>query len=157
MTRKFLALASAAILLAPSVAAVAAPAIVAAQDSSVHIIRAARNGASQSIVLGLNKAAVVELDSDVKDVLVPSPDIVDAVVKSPRRIFILGAKVGQTNAFFLDDQGRHLLNLDIRVERDTADLDALMRATLPKSSIRVTAMADNIVLSGNVPSAMEAN
>ena len=159
MIRKAFALASAAILLAPTTAAVAAPAMVSAdQESSARVIHVSTKGNSnQSVTLGLNKAAVVELDSDVHDVLVSSPDIVDAVVKSPRRIFLLASKVGQTNAFFLDGSGRHLLSLDIRVEKDTADLDALIRATMPKSSIKVTAIADNVVLSGNVPSAVEAS
>jgi pilus assembly protein CpaC len=158
MIRKALALASATLLLTPSLAAVAAPAMVSAdQESTARIIHVSTRGNSnQSVTLGLNKAAVVELDSDVHDVLVSSPDIVDAVVKSPRRIFLLASKVGQTNAFFLDDSGRHLLSLDIRVEKDTADLDALIRATMPKSAIKVTAIADNVVLSGNVPSAVEA-
>jgi pilus assembly protein CpaC len=159
MIRKALALASAAILFTPTLAAVAAPAMVSAeQESSARIIHVSTRGNSnQSVTLGLNKAAVVELDSDVHDVLVSSPDIVDAVVKTPRRIFLLASKVGQTNAFFLDASGRHLLSLDIRVEKDTADLDALIRATMPKSSIKVTAIADNVVLSGNVPSAVEAS
>jgi len=160
MMRKVLALASAAVLLTPSLAAVAAPALASATPASENTIRtirvSAKGGGNQNITMGLNKAVVVELDSDVKDVLVSSPDIVDAVIKSPRRIFLLAAKTGQTNAFFLDDQGRHLLSLDIRVERDTGDLDSLMKVTMPRSSIKVTAMADNIVLSGNVSSAMEA-
>ena len=56
----------------------------------------------QHLTLGLNKAAIVELDTDAQDVLVSSPDIVDAVVNTPRRIFLLATKTGQTNAFFFD-------------------------------------------------------
>ena len=33
---------------------------------------------------------------------VANPTIVDAVVKTPRRIFLMALKVGQTNAIFLD-------------------------------------------------------
>src|SRR5262249_18154796 len=54
---------------------------------------------NQHLTLGLNKAAIIELDADAKDVMVSSPDIADAVVKTPRRIFLLGTKTGQTNAF----------------------------------------------------------
>ena len=53
-------------------------------ESSARVVRmAARNGQPQNqhITLGLNKAVVVELDTDAKDVLVSSPDIVDAVVQ----------------------------------------------------------------------------
>lgn len=57
---------------------------------------------SRSIVLPLNKAAIVELPQAAADVLVSQPSVVDAVVRTPRRVYLLGLKVGQTNAFFFD-------------------------------------------------------
>src|ERR1700743_1254568 len=59
-------------------------------------------------VLALSKATVVQLDADARDVLVSNPDIVDAVVRTPRRIFLLAMKTGQTNAFFFDAAGRKI-------------------------------------------------
>ena len=94
-------------------------------ESNVRVIKmAAARGqpASQHMTLGVNKAAVIELDADAKDVLVSSPDIVDAVVKTPRRVFLLGAKTGQSNAFFFDASGHQILSIDIRVEKDVTDL-----------------------------------
>ena len=58
--------------------------------------------AHQRLTLPLDKAAVVQLDADARDVLVSNPVLVDAVVRTPRRIFLLATKVGQTNAFFFD-------------------------------------------------------
>ena len=105
----------------------------------------------------LDKAAVVELDTDAHDVLVSSPDIVDAVVRRRRRrIFLLATKTGQTNAFFFDARGHQILSLDIRVEKDVTDLAAMMKADLPNSAIKVSAMNDNVVLSGTVSSALES-
>lgn len=111
---------------------------------------------SQHLTLGLNKAAIIELDVNAKDVLVSSPNIVDAVVKSPRRIFLLGTKTGQTNAFFFDAAGHQVLALDIQVEKDVSDLEKLMKADLPNSAIKVSAMNDNVVLTGSVGSALES-
>ena len=37
-------------------------------------------------------------------------------MRTPRRIFLLANKVGQTNAFFFDANGKQILALDIRVE-----------------------------------------
>jgi pilus assembly protein CpaC len=111
---------------------------------------------NQHLTLGLNKAAIVELSNDAKDVLVSSPDIADAIIKTPRRIFLLGTKTGQTNAFFFDGQGRQVLSLDIRVEKDVADLAAMIKTNLPNSAIKVAALNDNIVLTGRVASALEA-
>jgi pilus assembly protein CpaC len=81
---------------------------------------------------------------------------VDAVVRTPRRIFLLATKVGQTNAFFFDAQGKQILALDIRVEKDVVDLGSLMKASLPNSAIQVQAMNDNVVLTGSVASALES-
>ena len=85
--------------------------------------------AHQRLTLALDKAAVVQLDTDARDVLVSNPELVDAVVRTPRRIFLLATKVGQTNAFFFDAQGKQILSLDIRVEKDVVDLAGLMKAS----------------------------
>jgi pilus assembly protein CpaC len=116
-----------------------------------------RGGAAhQRLTLPLDKAAVVQLDADARDVLVSNPDMVDAVVRTPRRIFLLATKVGQTNAFFFDAAGKQILALDIRVEKDVVDLASLMKASLPNSAIAVQAMNDNVVLTGQVASALES-
>lgn len=118
----------------------------------------ARNGgpAAERITLALGKAAVVQLDTDARDVLVSDPTVVDAVVRTPRRIFLLAQKTGQTNAFFFDGGGRQILTVDIRVERDLTDLSAVLRNDLLDSRIKVTALNDNIVLTGSVASAQDA-
>lgn len=110
----------------------------------------------QRLVLSQDKAAVIQLDTDARDVLVSNPELVDAVVRTPRRIFLLANKVGQTNAFFFDAAGKQILALDIRVEKDTVDLASLMKMALPNSAIAVQAMNDNIVLTGQVASALES-
>ncbi len=112
--------------------------------------------ASRRIVLGLNKATVVQLDADARDVLVSNPDIVDAVVRTPRRIFLLAQKTGQTNAFFFDAAGKQILSLDIRVEKDTGDLGAMMHANIPGSEVKVSGLNDNVVLTGTVSSAQDS-
>ena len=112
-----------------------------------------RGAGHQRITLALGKAALVQLDADARDVLVSSPDIVDAVVRTPRRIFLLAMKTGQTNAFFFDAAGHQILTIDIRVERDVTDLGGMMRDNFPGSNIHVSAMNDNVVLTGTVSSA----
>ena len=115
-------------LIAPC-AAFAAPARPVIDESSAKVMAISTKGASthQRLTLPLDKAAVVQLDADARDVLVSNPDLVDAVVRTPRRIFLLATKVGQTNAFFFDAQGKQILALDIRVEKDVVDLSSLMK------------------------------
>jgi len=121
-----------------------------------EITVATRAGQAERITLALGKAAVVKLDTDARDVLVSDPSVVDAVVRTPRRIFLLAQKIGQTNAFFFDGAGHQILTVDIRVERDTTDLMNAIHANFPDSSVRVTALNDNIVLTGSVASAQDS-
>ena len=129
-----------------------------AADAASRVINIATHGGTvtQRLTLGLNKGTIVLLDADARDVLVSSPEVVDAVVRTPRRIFLLGLKTGQTNAFFFDGAGHQLASLEIRVEKDVTDLSALMRSSLPGSNIKVSAINDHVVLDGSVASAQEA-
>jgi pilus assembly protein CpaC len=128
-------------------------------DAGARVMQISTRGASshQRITLPLDKAAVVQLDADARDVLVSNPELVDAVVRTPRRIFLLATKVGQTNAFFFDAAGKQILALDIRVEKDVVDLGTLMKASMPNSAIAVQALNDNVVLTGSVGSALESS
>ncbi len=70
---------------------------------------------SQAIPLVVNKSVVIDLPVDVKDVLVGSPLVVNAVMRTNRRAYISGVAVGQTNVFFFDKDGRPIGGLDIYV------------------------------------------
>ncbi len=130
-----------------------------AGESSARVITVSSRTsgpASERITLALGKAAVVQLDTDARDVMVADPTTVDAVVRTPRRIFLLAQKVGQTNAFFFDGAGHQILTVDIRVERDVSDLISTIKMDLPDSNVKVNALNDNLVLTGNVATAQDA-
>ena len=124
--------------------------------ASVRIDTGGDSKVSQSIILPLNKAAIVELPKAASDVLVSQPSIVDAVVRSPRRVYLLGLSVGQTNAFFFDGQGRQILNLEIQVERDLDALTDLYSRLMPNTRITAEAINDTIILRGMVDNSVEA-
>jgi len=69
---------------------VAGPALAQTGAYPVKIDMGGDSAVSKSIVLPLNKAAIVELPRDAADVLVSQPAVVDAVVRSPRRVYLLG-------------------------------------------------------------------
>lgn len=127
-------------------------------EAGARVINIATKGGTvtQRIVLSLNKAVIVQLDANARDVLVSSPEIVDAVVRTPRRVFLLALKVGQTNAFFFDGAGHQLASIDIRVEKDVSDLSAMIASHMPGSNIKVSAVNDHVVLSGSVASAQDS-
>ena len=104
---------------------------------------------SRPVALGVGKAVVIELPRDAKDVLVSDPAIANAVVRSARRAYMIGVKVGQTSIFFFDAEGRQIAGFDIAVKRDLNGIREAIRQVLPHNDIRVEALgAEGIVLSG---------
>lgn len=111
---------------------------------------------NQHMNLALNKAAIVELDTDARDVLVSNPAVVDAVVRTPRRIFLMGQKLGETNAFFFDEAGHQILSIDIHVLRDLSDLQVAFHNDMPDSNVHAEGLNDSVVLTGTVANSMQA-
>jgi Pilus formation protein N terminal region len=67
------------------------------------------------VQLAVNKAVVFDLRSEVKNVLVGSPDILAVTMRTSRRAYISGVKEGQSNVFFFDDHDRLIGALEIYV------------------------------------------
>ncbi|MCB1478581.1 MAG: type II and III secretion system protein family protein [Tepidamorphaceae bacterium] len=139
-------LASAAVLSGPLVSA------VHAADQSVAL---ADYGA-RSVKLGLNKSLVVDLPRDARDVLVSSPKVADAVMRSTRRAYLIGMEAGETNVFFFDANGEQIAALEVVVARDTMALSRSIAQLVPGSDVHVESMNDNIVLTGSVRTPLDA-
>jgi len=112
--------------------------------------------AAQFIPLGVSKSIVIDLPGDVKDVLVADPLVANAVVRTARRAYIIGVKVGQTNIYFFDADGKQLMALDIAVTRDLNGIRAMFKRAMPGAEIVVEGLADGIMLTGSVASPAES-
>ncbi len=111
---------------------------------------------AQNLVLSRGKSAIVELPVDVRDMLVTNPAVADAVLRGPRRIYVLGLALGATDAVFFDASGRKILSLVIRVEQDSSALEETLRRALPNAHIQVQSIRDSVILTGSVANAGEA-
>ena len=127
--------------------------------SASSVVRVDLNGggASQALTLPRGKSATVELPVDARDVLVTNPAVADAILRSPRRIYVMGLHSGQTDAVFFDAAGRRILSLDIRVDQDTSALAQTINRVIPGARVRVDAMNDSVILTGQVMSATDAD
>ncbi len=132
------------------------PAYVAG-DSAMRVNLSASGDSSQVLALPRGKSAYVELPVDARDVLVTNPAVADAVLRSPRRIMVLGVAPGQTDAVFFDAAGRRILSLDIRVDVDAGALNDSISRLVPGSRVRVEALNNSVVLTGEVPNAGAAD
>jgi pilus assembly protein CpaC len=105
---------------------------------------------STKLSIGVSKSVMVQFPFELKDVLVSDPERMDAVVQSSNRVFLIAKKVGQTNAFFFDTQGRQVLTLEIAVGADLSALDELIKRFIPASSVKSEMAGNAIVLTGLV-------
>ena len=141
-----------------SLLALTGPIALAADGAAPMNITIARGDTSpRAVILPLNKAVIVDLPADARDVLLSNPDIADSVVRTARRIFIIGRKLGQTNAFFFDANGHQIANLELRVEPDVGPLNAMFKRLSPNSSVKAEAVNGALVLSGSVKSGGDAD
>jgi len=108
------------------------------------------------IPLGVGKSVVIDLPRDIKDVLIADPKVANAVVRSARRAYIIGAAVGQTNIFFFDASGSQIGAFEIAVTRDLNGIRNAIKQAIPASDIHVEGVGENVVLTGNVVSSAEA-
>ncbi len=111
---------------------------------------------ARSLRLGISKSLVVDLPRDVKDVLVADPKIANAVVRSSRRAYIIGAAVGQTNIIFFDADGQQMAAYDVAVTRDLNGIRTAIHQALPQSDIQVEGLGDGVVLTGSAANQAEA-
>jgi len=145
----------AAILVAAGTTGVSTASAAGDYPKSVRV-HAADAGATRPLKVGVNKSVIVELNEDVRDVLVSNPEIADAVVRSTRRVYVLGAKAGQANVVLFGAGGRPLVTFDLAVELDTENLERMIRRVIPKSDIRAESVNGNILLSGTVVDPIDA-
>ncbi len=131
--------------------------VASAQADRVRITSGGDGQESRSLLLPVGKAVIVELPADAADVIVSNPEMVDAVIRTPRRVYLLGMQTGQANAFFFDKRGRQIINLEMRVENDVSALTDLYERLLPSARITAESINDSVILRGSVDTAAEAN
>ncbi len=130
---------------------------LSARAEAAGPIRIARGEKSRQLAIALDKSVVLRLPVAARDVLVGNPSVVDAVARTPYTVYLFAKKLGETNIFFFDEQGRQVLSLDIAVGRDSTALKRVLDKVIPGNRIKVDALGQSIVLSGSVRSAGQSN
>ncbi|RUW32248.1 type II and III secretion system protein family protein, partial [Mesorhizobium sp. M1E.F.Ca.ET.041.01.1.1] len=102
------------------------------------------------------KSVVIDLPNDAYDILVANPAVADAVTRTARRIYLFGKAVGETNIFVFGPNGEQIASLDLAVERDVAGLEDYLKRFLPTSQIKVELLNDNVILTGDVDTPLDA-
>ena len=114
------------------------------------------NPDAKRISMGVGKSTIIDLPEDAAEIFVANPAVANAIVRTARKIYIIGSSAGQTSLFALDKQGREIASYDINIGRDIGELSQILRTAMPTTHINVQTVGDAIILTGEVNSAEEA-
>jgi pilus assembly protein CpaC len=142
------ALALAALLVAAGSVS-ASPAPDPAPIPGVTITQAGGSSVTRDLSLPINKSAIIELSIPASEVIISNPQVADAFVQTSQRLIFRGIQTGKTNAFIFDRNGQQILNLEITVEQDISDLQAMISRLVPGARVRAEGINGNVVLTGN--------
>jgi len=127
------------------------------QGSVLRIPANAAFPLTKRLDLGVGRSIVVQFPVPLKDVLVSDPSLLDAVVQSSDRVFLIAKKSGQTNAFFFDEYGQQILTLEVAVGADLSALDLLLTRLIPGSNVHSEIAGKAIILTGSVRTPIDSN
>jgi pilus assembly protein CpaC len=138
-------------LTAPAVAAASTQAAPAAASDRLRCRGQAAKPAELQLQLG--KSTLVRLPDAVLNRSVGNPGVLQAMLISPDTLYVVGVDVGSTNMIIQGKNGLCSV-IDVTVGMDASGLQASLAALMPEEkSIKVSAAADSLVLSGTVDDA----
>src|SRR6476661_3226932 len=129
----------------------AGPLTAMAKSSDIQLVSLSKDPQQLSLVVG--KSTVVTMPVPIKRASLADPHIADAMVLSPKQIYVTGKGYGTTNLTLWgqDDQVLAILDLDVGV--DLVRLRQQLAELLPdEANIRLRGTHDHVTLSGTISS-----
>ena len=96
----------------------------------------------------VDKGIPLTLSAPAASVFIANPDVADIQVMSPTSVMVYGKKTGQTTLMATDNGGQTLLHRTILVRQNLDDLQLALNAVIPGNKIKVNAVPNGIVLTG---------
>ena len=119
------------------------------EEGTVHAER------STNLTVPIYKSRVVTLSAPAKRISIGNPDVADVLIIGAGELYILGKDLGATNVLLWDRSDQLIAAISVVVTHDLDGLRKLLASTLPGEKIQVASAQRNLVLSGQVTSAIK--
>jgi pilus assembly protein CpaC len=106
-----------------------------------------------SVKLEAGKGTLVRLDRPASAVFVADPEICDVQLTSPRLLYLLAKKPGETSVYAVDEAENVLANVEVSVGHNLSRINAALRTLYPDSDISLSSFEDAVVIEGSVGNA----
>jgi pilus assembly protein CpaC len=122
-------------------------------SSSAPTLSAQASTDVQALDLVLGKSTVVDVPVAIKRASLADPAIADAIVLSPKQIYVTGKGYGSTNLTLWGKDDQILAIFDVEVSLDVARLTEKFSQLLPEeTNLHLTCSNDHLTLSGTISS-----
>jgi len=123
----------------------------AAANDGVHFVAKIPQAQQLSLVVG--KSTVVEMPVAIKRASLADPQVADAIVLSPKQIYVTGKGYGTTNLTLWGKEDQILAVFDLDVGIDLGRLKQHLAELLPdETNLRLKGTHDHVTISGTVSS-----
>ena len=123
----------------------------AAANDGVHFVAKIPQAQQLSLVVG--KSTVVEMPVSIKRASLADPQVADAIVLSPKQIYVTGKGYGTTNLTLWGKEDQILAVFDLDVGIDLARLKQHLGELLPdETNLRLKGTHDHVTISGTISS-----
>jgi len=119
------------------------------EEGAVHAER------NTSLSVPIYKSRVVTLSTAAKRVSIGNPDIADVLIIGGGELYVLGKDLGTTNVLLWDRNDQLISAISVSVTHDLDGLRKLLATTLPGEKVQVASAQRNLVLSGQITSAIK--
>jgi pilus assembly protein CpaC len=110
---------------------------------------------SSPIAIEASKGELVRLNRPAATIFIADPEIADVQVKSPRLVYVLGKRPGETTLYAVDENEQLLVSRRVSVSHNVTRLRDALREMLPDARIDVRSVDGSLVLSGDAATATE--
>ncbi len=115
------------------------------------------NAASGSVVqLPVSQGQLIRLDRPITSVFIADTEIADVGIKSQQLIYVFAKRPGTTTIYATDENDNVLASVTLVVTHNVGQLNQVIAQAMPGRNIQVQSVSGGIILSGSVPSALEA-
>ena len=107
----------------------------------------------QHMNIATGKSAIIDVPVPIKRASLANPEIADAIVLTPKQIYVTGKGYGMTNLTLWGKNEQILAIFDVEVGLDVTRLQARLHSLLPdEEGIQVLSTNDHVTLTGTISS-----
>jgi pilus assembly protein CpaC len=123
-------------------------------DAAAQEVTEATSGSV--VQLPVSQGQLIRIDRPITSVFIADTEIADVGVKSQQLIYVFAKRPGTTTIYAADENDNVLASVTLVVTHNLGQLSQVIAQAMPGRNVQVQSIVGGIIVSGSVPSALEA-